>query len=73
MGRIHGRTPVADGRLALSPEQNRIRKAAASLAERLGLTGPEELAGYLPRRHEDRRKGWHPSEGLPEGPVNFQG
>ena len=73
MGRIHGRTPVADGRLALSPVQNRIRKAAAGLAERLGLAGPEELAGYLPRRHEDRRKGWHPAEGLPEGPVNFQG
>jgi ATP-dependent DNA helicase RecG len=64
---------VADGRLALSPEKNRIRKAAESLAERLGLAGPEDLAGYLPRRHEDRRKGWHPSEGLPEGPVNFQG
>jgi len=73
MGRIHGRTPVADGRLALSPEKSRIRKAAESLAERLGLAGPEDLAGYLPRRHEDRRKGWHPSEGLPEGPVNFQG
>ena len=64
---------MADGRLALSPEKNRIRKAAESLAERLGLAGPEDLAGYLPRRHEDRRKGWHPSEGLPEGPVNFQG
>ncbi|NBQ64266.1 MAG: ATP-dependent DNA helicase RecG [Verrucomicrobia bacterium] len=73
MGRVHGRTPVADGRLALSPEQNRIRKAAESLAERLGLSGPEQLAGYLPRRHEDRQGGWHPSQGLPEGPVNFQG
>ena len=64
---------MADGRLALTPEQNRIRKAAESLAERLGFSGPSELASYLPRRHEDRRKGWHPSEGLPEGPVNFQG
>ena len=73
MGRVHGRTPVADGRLALSPEKARARRAAESLAERLGFSGPEELAGYLPRRHEDRRKGWHPAEGLPEGPVNFQG
>ena len=73
MGRVHGRTPVADGRLALSPEKARALRAATSLAERLGLDGPEDLAGYLPRRHEDRRKGWHPSEGLPEGPVNFQG
>ena len=73
MGRVHGRTPVADGRLALTPEKARALRAATSLAERLGLGSPDDLAGYLPRRHEDRRKGWHPSEGLPEGPVNFQG
>jgi len=73
VGRIHGWTPVADGRLALSPEKARALRAAEGLAEKLGFNGPEELASYLPRRHEDRRKGWHPSEGLPEGPVHFQG
>ena len=73
MGRIHGWTPVADGRLALSPEKARALRAAEGLAEKLGLKGPEELASYLPRRHEDRRKGWAPMDGLPEGPVHFQG
>ena len=73
MGRIHGWTPVADGRLALSPEKARAFRAAEGLAEKLGLKGPEELASYLPRRHEDRRKGWAPMDGLPEGPVHFQG
>ena len=73
MGRIHGWTPVADGRLALSPEKARALRAAEGLAEKLGLNGPEELASYLPRRHEDRRKGWAPMDGLPEGPVHFQG
>ena len=73
MGRLHGWTPVADGRLALTPEKARALRAAEGLADKLGLKGPEELASYLPRRHEDRRKGWHPSEGLPEGPVHFQG
>ena len=64
---------MADGRLALSPEKARALRAAEGLATKLGLQGPEELAGYLPRRHEDRRQGWHPREGLPEGPVHFQG
>jgi ATP-dependent DNA helicase RecG len=64
---------VADGRLALSPEKARALRAAEGLAEKLGLKGPEELASYLPRRHEDRRKGWAPMDGLPEGPVHFQG
>jgi len=64
---------VADGRLALSPEKARAFRAAEGLAEKLGLKGPEELASYLPRRHEDRRKGWAPMDGLPEGPVHFQG
>ena len=73
MGRIHGWTPVADGRLALSPEKARAFRAAEGLAEKLGLKGPEELGSYLPRRHEDRRKGWAPMDGLPEGPVHFQG
>ena len=73
MGRIHGWTPVADGRLALSPEKARAFRAAEGLAEKLGLNGPDELASYLPRRHEDRRKGWAPMDGLPEGPVHFQG
>ena len=73
MGRIHGWTPVADGRLALSPEKARALRAAEGLAEKLGLNGPEELASYLLRRHEDRRKGWAPMDGLPEGPVHFQG
>jgi len=64
---------VADGRLALSPEKARALRAAEGLAEKLGLKGPEELGSYLPRRHEDRRKGWAPMDGLPEGPVHFQG
>jgi len=64
---------VADGRLALSPEKARAFRAAEGLAEKLGLKGPEELGSYLPRRHEDRRKGWAPMDGLPEGPVHFQG
>ena len=64
---------MADGRLALSPEKARALRAAEGLAAKLGFKNPEELAGYLPRRHEDRRQGWHPSEGLPEGPVHFQG
>ena len=73
MGRIHGRTPVANGGLAVDPATARVIRTATALAEKLGLTGPEALAGYLPRRHEDRRQGWHPSSGLPEGPVNLQG
>ncbi|HCP06582.1 MAG TPA: hypothetical protein DIT30_05060, partial [Verrucomicrobiales bacterium] len=48
-------------------------RAATTLAAKLELAGPEQLVSYLPRRHEDRRQGWHPSMGLPEGPVNFQG
>ena len=64
---------MADGRLALSPEKKRAVRAAEGLAEKLGLKCLEELAGYLPRRHEDRRQGWHPRQGLPEGPVHFQG
>ena len=64
---------MADGRLALSPEKKRAVRAAEGLAEKLGLKCLEELAGYLPRRHEDRCQGWHPRQGLPEGPVHFQG
>jgi len=64
---------VANGRLALSPEKARALRAAEGLADKLGYKSPEDLAGYLPRRHEDRRQGWHPQEGLPEGPVHFQG
>ena len=64
---------MANGRLALSPEKARALRAADGLAEKLGLKDPVDLAGYLPRRHEDRRQGWHPREGLPEGPVHFQG
>lgn len=73
MGRIYGWTPVANGRLALSPEKARALRAAEGLAEKLGLSKVEDLAGYLPRRHEDRRQGWLPEEGLPDGPVHFQG
>ena len=64
---------MANGRLALSPEKARALRAAEGLADKLGYKSPEDLAGYLPRRHEDRRQGWHPQEGLPEGPVHFQG
>ena len=64
---------MANDRLAVAPEVTRAIRAATSLAEKLQLSGPEELVRYLPRRHEDRRQGWHPSMGLPEGPVNFQG
>ena len=64
---------MANDGLAVSPEVARATRAAALLATKLGLERPEELAGYLPRRHEDRRQGWAPSMGLPEGPVNFQG
>ena len=64
---------MADGRLALSPEKARALRAAEGLAGKLGLKSPMELAAYLPRRHEDRRQGWHPQEGLPEGAVHFQG
>ncbi|NBQ55657.1 MAG: ATP-dependent DNA helicase RecG [Verrucomicrobia bacterium] len=64
---------MADGRLALSPEKKRAVRAAEGLAEKLRLKCLEELAGYLPRRHEDRRQGWHPRQGLPDGPVHFQG
>ncbi|MCX6935418.1 MAG: DEAD/DEAH box helicase, partial [Verrucomicrobia bacterium] len=64
---------MANDGLAVAPETARLVRAATNLAEKLGFSGPEELAGYLPRRHEDRRQGWHPSDGLPEGPVNFQG
>ena len=64
---------MANGRLALSPEKARALRAAEGLADKLGYKSPEDLAGYLPRRHEDRRQGWHPQEGLPDGPVHFQG
>jgi len=64
---------VANGRLALSPEKARALRAAEGLADKLGYKSPEDLAGYLPRRHEDRRQGWHPQEGKPDGPVHFQG
>ena len=64
---------MANDGLAVAPETARQLRAATALAEKLGLSGPEALAGYLPRRHEDRRQGWHPSDGLPLGPVHFQG
>ncbi|NCZ52508.1 MAG: hypothetical protein EBY81_01170, partial [Verrucomicrobia bacterium] len=64
---------MANDGLAVAPETARQLRAATALAEKLGLSGPEALAGYLPRRHEDRRQGWHPSDGLPMGPVHFQG
>lgn len=64
---------MADDGLAVSPEAVRHLRSATACAEKLGLSGPEALAGYLPRRHEDRQQGWHPSEGLPIGPVHFQG
>ena len=64
---------MANDRLAVAPAVARAIRAATALAEKLELSGPEELVRYLPRRHEDRRQGWQPSMGLPEGPVNFQG
>jgi ATP-dependent DNA helicase RecG len=64
---------VANDGLAVAPEVARWVRAATTLAAKLELAGPEQLVSYLPRRHEDRRQGWHPSMGLPVGPVNFQG
>ena len=64
---------MANDGLAVAPEVARWVRAATTLAAKLELAGPEQLVSYLPRRHEDRRQGWHPSMGLPEGPVNFQG
>lgn len=64
---------MANDGLAVSPEVARVTRGATSLALKLGMAGPEELVGYLPRRHEDRRAGWAPSLGLPDGPVHFQG
>ena len=64
---------MANDGLAVAPEVARWVRAATTLAAKLELAGPDQLVSYLPRRHEDRRQGWHPSMGLPEGPVNFQG
>ena len=64
---------MANDGLAVAPEVARWVRAATTLAAKLELAGPEQLVSYLPRRHEDSRQGWHPSMGLPEGPVNFQG
>ena len=64
---------MANDGLAVSAEVARATRAATLLATKLGFERPEELVGYLPRRHEDRRQGWAPSMGLPEGPVHFQG
>ena len=64
---------MANDGLAVSSEVARATRAATLLATKLGFERPEELVGYLPRRHEDRRQGWAPSMGLPEGPVHFQG
>ena len=64
---------MANDGLAVDPGLARVIRSASALAAKLGFASAEELVRYLPRRHDDRRQGWHPSMGLPEGPVNFQG
>jgi len=64
---------VANDGLAVDPGLARVIRSAAALAAKLGFSSAEGLVRYLPRRHDDRRQGWHPSMGLPEGSVNFQG